>query len=198
MSLEDIWEDYAADPAFAALRREGVRLCRGRGRTAHPMAMLVGEAPGARENLRGEPFIGPSGILLGRLLGVAGLSWEDVYVTNVVKYWPELRDGSRRPAEDHVVAGVPYLRREYAAVHPDCLVAVGSVAHSVLGAPYLRGSRGRQSSSLTTVAGKHLNINGVDYWPMYHPSHVLRNRKVMERIVTEHWERFGEWIRTGE
>jgi DNA polymerase len=165
------------------------------------MAMLVGEAPGARENLHGKPFVGPSGILLGRLLALAGLDWEDVYVTNVVKYWPG--KGNPTPAGDLVVASVPYLRREYASVKPDCLVAIGSVAHAVLGAASLRDRarkhRGRQAFSLSRVAGQHLVIKGdIDYWAMFHPSHVLRNRKVMGPVVEEHWTRFGAWLRGEE
>ena len=132
MSLDDVWEDYVADPAFATLRRPGIRLVPGRGQTSHPRAMLVGEAPGALENLHGRPFIGPWGILLGRMMQVAGLSWADVYATQVVKYWPPLDNGSHRPSEDVIVAGASYLRREYAAVQPDCIVAIGAVAHSVL------------------------------------------------------------------
>lgn len=195
MSLEDIWEDYAADPAFATLRREGVRLVRGRGKTEHPVAMLVGEAPGARENLHGKPFVGPSGILLGRLLEVARLSWDDVYVTNAVKYWPGR--GNPTPTADLVAAGVRYLRREYAAVQPGCLVAVGAVAHSALGAASLRDRHHRSRAvPLSSVAGRRLTIGeGVDYWAMYHPSLVLRNRKVMGPIVEQDWLRFGAWLR---
>lgn len=198
--LEGIWEGYRTDSAFATLRREGIRLVPGRGLTAHPAAMLVGEAPGAMENLKRQPFVGPSGVLLGRLLEIAGLAWGDVYVTNVVKYRPPR---NATPTEDLVVASVPYLRREYAAVRPSCLVAIGAVAHSVLGAASLRDRprthRGHQSVSLSAVAGQHLVIRGgIDYWPMLHPSHVLRNKKVLGPIVEEHWIAFGSWLRGEE
>ena len=57
--------------------------------------MLVGEAPGAREDAAGRPFVGPAGWLLDRLLGEAGLAREDVYITNVLKHRPP---GNRAPA----------------------------------------------------------------------------------------------------
>jgi uracil-DNA glycosylase family 4 len=199
--LEEVWEGYRSDPAFESLRREGIRLVPGKGLTSRPLAMLVGEAPGATENLRGEPFVGVSGVLLGRLLEVAGLAWGDVYTTNVVKYRP-FRNA--RPGEDVIMASLPYLRREFAIVAPTALVAVGAVAHSVLGmsslASRVKGKPGNNRPvSLTSVAGQHFVIRGnVDYWPMLHPSYVLRGGPRMRAVAEEHWANLGKWVRGEE
>lgn len=91
--------------------------------------MIVGEAPGRREDELGRPFVGMAGKLLDSLLGKAGLSRGQVYITNVVKCRPP---GNRDPKPDEISACLPYLVRQIKLIRPRVIVAVGRIAASTL------------------------------------------------------------------
>ncbi|MBB2992866.1 DNA polymerase [Mycolicibacterium iranicum] len=100
--------------------------------------MLVGEQPGDREDLAGEPFVGPAGRLLDKALGEAGVERTPVYVTNAVKHFkfvPSER-GKRRihktPSRTEVVACRPWLFAELEAVEPEVVVLLGATAAKAL------------------------------------------------------------------
>lgn len=100
--------------------------------------MLVGEQPGDREDVEGEPFVGPAGRILDQALGDAGIDRDDVYVTNAVKHFRFHRQGKRRihekPAVGNIVACHPWLEAELAVVQPRVVVCLGATAgRSVLG-----------------------------------------------------------------
>lgn len=113
-SLEQLYEEYARDPAFADLRdTRGVNcinLVKGHGPTDSPNLMLVGAKPGRLENERGIPFMGPAGYHLVNLFSDIGVNSAEVYMTNVVKYWPHgefsrdgqyIPHGNQRDVEEH-------------------------------------------------------------------------------------------------
>lgn len=121
----------------------------GRG-PAHAEVMLIGEQPGDREDLEGEPFVGPAGGLLDRALAEAGLDPEAVYRTNAVKHFRfSGTRGKRRihqsPARRHVIACEPWLRTELTLVRPSGVVLLGATAaEAVMGTAFrLTRSRGR-------------------------------------------------------
>jgi DNA polymerase len=91
-SLDQLHEEYARDPAFKYLKdTRGVNcinLVKGYGPTDSPNLMLVGAAPGRLENERGIPFMGPAGYHLVNLFSDINVNLSEVYLTNVVKYWP--------------------------------------------------------------------------------------------------------------
>jgi uracil-DNA glycosylase len=100
--------------------------------------MLVGEQPGDREDLAGEPFVGPAGRLLDDALERAGISRDDVYVTNAVKHFRFEQRGKRRihekPGIVHIDACRPWLEAEVRAVDPRVVVCLGATAaRAVLG-----------------------------------------------------------------
>jgi DNA polymerase len=108
-----------------------------RGREGAPL-MLVGEQPGDREDLEGEPFVGPAGRLLADAVDAAGIARDRVYVTNAVKHFRFRLRGTRRihekPSVAHIVACRPWLEAEFEALHPSIVVALGATAaRSVLG-----------------------------------------------------------------
>jgi DNA polymerase len=94
--------------------------------------MFVGEAPGAEEDARGEPFVGAAGRLLDNMLAALGLSREnDVFIANVLKCRPP---GNRAPMPAEVDACRPYLDRQIELVSPSLIVALGkSAACTLLG-----------------------------------------------------------------
>lgn len=94
--------------------------------------MLVGEQPGVREDIEGEPFVGPAGRVLSEALNAAGIERDGVYLTNAVKHFRFERRGKRRiherPGAGHIQACRPWLDAELAAVHPKVVVALGATA----------------------------------------------------------------------
>jgi DNA polymerase len=94
--------------------------------------MLVGETPGDKEDLEGEPFVGPAGRLLRKALETAGIEVRDAYLTNAVKHFKWRPQGKRRlhqtPRAGEVTACRPWLEAEVAAVHPEAIVALGATA----------------------------------------------------------------------
>lgn len=133
----------------------------------HPRGrlMVVGEAPGAREDEQGLPFVGPAGKMLDLLLASVDLSREEsVYICNVIKCRPP---GNRNPRPDEIDACAPFLRRQIELVEPEAILAVGTFAGRLL--------TGR-SSTLGKLRGEVYSYEGVPLVVTYHPAALLRNR----------------------
>jgi DNA polymerase len=98
--------------------------------------MLVGEMPGDKEDLAGEPFVGPAGRELDKGLEQAGIVRDDVYITNVVKHFKFSERGKRRihdtPKRPEIDACLPWLRAELDVVAPEALVLLGATAGKAL------------------------------------------------------------------
>jgi len=125
--------------------------------------MCVGEAPGAREDETGVPFVGRAGQLLDRLLLSVGLAREEVYICNVLKCRPP---GNRNPQPDEIEQCSPFLRRQVALVKPEVVIAFGAFA-----AQTLLGVR----ASLGSMRGQIHAYEGVPLIATYHPAALLRN-----------------------
>ena len=125
--------------------------------------MCVGEAPGAREDETGLPFVGRAGQLLDRLLLSVGLAREDVYIANVLKCRPP---GNRNPQPEEIEQCSPFLRRQVALVGPEVVIAFGTFA-----AQTLLGVR----ESLGRLRGRVHEFEGVPLVATYHPAALLRN-----------------------
>ena len=111
--------------------------------------ILVGEQPGDREDLSGEPFVGPAGRLLDRAMSAAGIERDGVYVTNSVKHFRFEQRGKRRihasPQVGHITACHPWIDAEIDAVDPAVIVCLGATAaRAVMGRTVRIGAeRGR-------------------------------------------------------
>lgn len=121
------WE--ALQAAVAGCRRCGLH--QGRTQTVFGVGkvdadwMLIGEAPGAEEDRRGEPFVGRAGKLLDSMLRAVGLSREQVFIANILKCRPP---NNRDPKPDEVAACEDYLAQQIRAVQPKLILALGRVA----------------------------------------------------------------------
>jgi uracil-DNA glycosylase len=126
--------------------------------------MFVGEAPGADEDLQGEPFVGRAGQLLTKIIEAMGLKRGDVYIANVIKCRPP---GNRNPEPVEVATCQPFLLKQIDIVRPRVVVALGTfAAHALLGtdAPISR-LRGRV----------HEFRGGSKLIPTFHPAFLLRS-----------------------
>jgi uracil-DNA glycosylase family 4 len=138
--------------------------------------MFVGEAPGAEEELQGEPFVGPAGQLLTKMIGAMGLQRSDVYIGNIMNWRPEMpldasgvQYGNRPPSEGELRYCLPYLRAQIEIVNPDLLVALGTTA--------AQGLLGYGSfKALSEVRGRWTDFAGKPLMITYHPSYILRNQ----------------------
>ena len=126
--------------------------------------LFVGEGPGRDEDLQGEPFVGPAGQLLTKIIEAIGLAREDVYIANVVKSRPP---NNRNPEPDEIEACLPFLERQIAAIRPAILVGLGNVPVKTL----LNTTRG-----ITSLRGKWQEYRGIPFMPTFHPSYLLRFR----------------------
>ena len=138
----------------------------------HVALMLVGEQPGDREDLAGQPFVGPAGRILDDALDAAGIDRSDVYVTNAVKHFKWRPSGKRRihdkPTWTEVQACLPWLRAELDLVAPRVVVAMGATAAQALLGRDFRVTKSR---------GQALQMgDGRSIVATIHPSAVLRAR----------------------
>ncbi len=126
--------------------------------------LFVGEAPGAEEDLQGEPFVGQAGKLLDNMLASIHLNRnEGVYIANVVKCRPP---GNRNPEPIEVATCAPYLDRQIDLLAPKLIVALGKVA-----AVRLLG----RDASIASLRGQVLNYQGRPLIVTYHPAYLLRS-----------------------
>lgn len=142
----------------------------------HARLMLVGEAPGYEEERQGEPFVGPAGQLLTRILGAMGLQRSDVYISNVCKFRPSMGENqgtsNRAPSPEELAACQPLIMAEIRAIQPACIVCLGgSSAKGLLGAQL----------GVSALRGQWFECQGVPVRVTYHPSYLLRNEALSAR-----------------
>lgn len=144
------------------------RLCEGRKNavpgegSSHAKLMFIGEAPGRNEDAQGRPFVGAAGKLLTEALREAGLSREDVFITNVVKCRPP---DNRVPTDQERSACRPYLERQIRIINPKIICILGRTAYEAL----LKGG------SITANRGKLLSYERRYYFLTVHPAAVIYN-----------------------
>jgi DNA polymerase len=138
---------------------------------ANADVVLVGEQPGDKEDLAGEPFVGPAGRVLDDALEAAGIDRRSAYVTNAVKHFRwEARGKARihkKPGRAHVKACRPWLDAELSIIEPTLVVVLGAVAAQSLLGP---------SFKVTEHRGELLGDTDVAPYvlPTVHPSSILR------------------------
>ena len=163
--MEVSWDSLNAEIAAC----ENCELCRrihhkvpGQG-DAHARLMLIGEGPGAEEDLQGLAFVGAAGQLLTRMLAAIRLNREEVYICNVVKCRPPM---NRTPLPEEAEKCLPFLRRQFSLVRPRVIVLLGATAIKAVLGPQMRVTRDR---------GQWVERKGVYFMPTYHPAALLRD-----------------------
>lgn len=125
--------------------------------------MFIGEGPGEQEDLRGEPFVGPAGMLLNEYLCALGIPREDVYIANIIKCRPP-RNRDPEPAEEE--ACLPWLRRQTALIKPKIIVCLGRIAAKRIINPDFK---------ITKEHGVWYEKGAYRLLATYHPSALLRD-----------------------
>ena len=126
--------------------------------------MFVGEAPGADEDIQGEPFVGRAGQLLTKIIEAIGLSRSDVYIANVIKCRPP---GNRNPEPAEIATCQPFLFRQIDIIKPKIVVALGTfAAHALL----------NTDAPISRLRGRvHDFRGGSKLIPTFHPAFLLRS-----------------------
>ena len=130
--------------------------------------LIIGEAPGPEENIKGKPFVGRAGQMLDKILQAADFDPEkDVYITNSVFRMPPGEEGKafRKPTTEEIEYYRPYVFEIIRLVDPRVILLTGNVAsQSVLG-----------KTGITSLRGKWTETDGRWIMPIFHPSYLLRN-----------------------
>jgi uracil-DNA glycosylase len=157
--------------------------------SSHAEIILVGEQPGDQEDRAGHPFVGPAGKILDKALAEAGITRQDVYVTNAVKHFKWEPQGKRRkhkkPSAAEIAACRPWLEAEVKVLTPRIIVCLGvTAAQSVFG----------KMVRLNELRGKPWNtVMAPNVFVTVHPSAILRHPETAQR--DEEYRRFVEDLR---
>jgi uracil-DNA glycosylase family 4 len=132
-----------------------------------PTIMFIGEGPGEQEDLQGKPFVGPAGQELQGILAEMDFSFNEIYVTNMVRHRPP---GNRTPTWDEIQICAPkFLAREIEVLAPKVIVCLGRcAAESLMKLQGMRPPRG-------TIRGTSYTYKGIPVYCTWHPSYVIRN-----------------------
>jgi uracil-DNA glycosylase len=129
----------------------------------HADLMFIGEAPGADEDEKGEPFVGRAGQLLTNMIKAMGLGREDVYIANIIKCRPP---GNRTPERDECDTCSPFLMKQIEVIAPKAIVALGAVAAKTLLAV---------NAPMSELRGRWYDFRGTKLAVTYHPAFLLRD-----------------------
>jgi len=137
--------------------------------------LFVGEAPGADEDIQGEPFVGKAGQLLTKIIQAMGYTRDQVYIANVLKCRPDMPAGStgnRKPRPDEMETCLPWLEKQIELIKPKVMVALGATAlEGLLGA----------TTAVSKMRGRWLDFRGIPVMATYHPAYLLRNQSISEK-----------------
>ena len=131
----------------------------------NPAAKLVfvGEGPGYEEDQQAEPFVGPAGQLLNKIIGAIKLTRKQVYISNIVKCRPPK---NRNPRHDEIQTCFPFLDRQLDSIQPVFICALGTVAAQTLL---------NTAEPISRLRGRFYDYRGTKLLPTYHPAYLLRN-----------------------
>lgn len=140
--------------------------------------MLIGEAPGEKEELYNKPFIGQSGKILDEFLGLLEFKREDIYITNVVKIRPTKvnpstkRKSNRPPNRKETELSIGTLIKQIEIIKPEVVVTLGNVP--------LKALVSDNKAKIGDYHGRPVKRNNVIIFPLYHPASIIYNRSLRD------------------
>lgn len=161
------------------LKKTATNLVFGKG-NPNAKIIFVGEAPGNNEDLQGMPFVGAAGKNLDKLLEKVGLSMDDVYIANILKYRPP---ENRNPSPEEIKSHTPYLIKQILAIKPKIVCSSGNYATKFFLA---EGNPEKMNEQLgiTLVHGKITTVTieglAIKLIPLFHPAAIIYNRKIID------------------
>ncbi|MDP3881462.1 MAG: uracil-DNA glycosylase [Nanoarchaeota archaeon] len=175
-SLKQLEEE--CKKADLPLKQSATNLVFGKG---NPNAdiMFVGESPGNNEDLQGMPFVGAAGKNLDKLLNTVGLSMQDVYIANILKYRPPQ---NRPPQEEEIRAHTPWLIKQIKEIKPKVVCSLGNYATKFF-LSGLNPEKMKNQPGITQIHGKvqDIEFEGMKFKliPLFHPAAIIYNRALI-------------------
>ncbi|MCX7640883.1 MAG: uracil-DNA glycosylase [Pyrinomonadaceae bacterium] len=145
--------------------------------------MFIGEAPGADEDIRGEPFVGRAGQLLTKIIEAIELKREEVFIGNINRCRPP---GNRQPTPEEAKVCREFIIREIFVIRPVCIVTLGSTA-----CQYLLNTK----VSITKIRGQFQDFQGIKVMPTFHPAYLLRDPS-KKRDVWEDMKKVRDYLKS--
>ncbi|MDF2675256.1 MAG: uracil-DNA glycosylase [Clostridiales bacterium] len=145
--------------------------------------VLIGEAPGEKEEETGRSFVGTAGKNLDEFLEIVKLSREDIYITNVVKVRPykvnpkTARKSNRPPTKKEMGISIGILREQLEFIKPKVVVTLGNVP--------LKALLGDDNAKIGTYHGKPIDISKFVLFPLYHPASIIYNRSLYDTYIED-------------
>lgn len=145
--------------------------------------VLVGEAPGEKEEKTGRPFVGSAGKNLDEFLDNVKLNREDIYITNVVKIRPYKtnpntgRKSNRPPNKKEIQVSIEILKEQLDFINPRVAVTLGNVP--------LKTLLGDDSAKIGTYHGKPIELKDFILFPLYHPASIIYNRSLYDTYIED-------------
>lgn len=174
-ALDALAQEIVDQGVAPELKAQATQLVMGDG---NPEAAIVfiGEAPGKNEDLQGKPFVGAAGKFLNVMLETAGLSRDDVYITNIVKYRPP---GNRDPSPQEKADFWPYLLRQLEIIHPKVVITLGRHSGGYF-IPDIHIGEDHGKARKVTVDGHDFMVI-----PLYHPAAALYNGGMRQTLIED-------------
>ncbi|HET8991412.1 MAG TPA: uracil-DNA glycosylase [Candidatus Saccharimonadales bacterium] len=169
--LELLAHSIIADDLTPELRATATQLVFGDGNEDAEI-VFIGEAPGKNEDLQGKPFVGAAGKFLNEMLESIGLTRQDVYITNIVKYRPP---NNRDPLPTEKQAFLPYLENQLEIIQPKLVVTLGRHSMNCF-LPELQ---------ISVVHGQPKRYKNRVYLPLFHPAAALYNGGMRQTLVDD-------------
>jgi uracil-DNA glycosylase len=135
--------------------------------------MFIGEAPGAKENETGRPFVGAAGKFLEEMLNSIGLERQDVFIANIIKYQPP---GNRDPLPEEIQFQLPFLLKQIAIIKPKLICFLGR--HSM--SAFLS-----DQGTISQIHGRLIRKDNQWYLPLYHPAAALYNGGMRQTLLDD-------------
>lgn len=179
VTLEEI-RDVLGDCQLCPLGQTRTNLVFGVG-NPHARVMFIGEGPGRNEDLQGEPFVGAAGQKLNGLLGLAGLTREDIYIANVIKCRPP---SNRNPRPEEIQMCSPFLREQIRSIWPDVIVCLGNFATQFV----LRTEQG-----VTKLRGNLYQTGHFVVMPTFHPAATIYHQDWLPLLEAD-MRMLGAWL----
>jgi DNA polymerase len=173
-------EQVLACQVCQAQLNEGAKIVFGAG-SPNADILFCCEAPGADEESAGEPLVGKAGELLTKIIAAMGLTREDVYITNILKWRPQHNKpyGNRPPTVDEMRFCLPYLQAQIKAIKPKVIVALGNATVTGLLGP-------DPTRKMADIRGTWAQFNETPVIITFHPSYLLRNGTLKTKRMA--WE----------
>jgi uracil-DNA glycosylase family 4 len=160
-------ENLTESPLYQLRRKEGYLAVVGKG-NQDARIMLIGEAPGKQEALKGQPFVGAAGHMLDQMLKSVGLERDQIYITNILKDRPP---ENRAPQRDEIKLYAPFLRRQIKIIQPRVIVTLGRFAMEFILTEFDMPEKGH---SITELHGQPLRATApygpIKVVPLFHPA----------------------------